>query len=140
MSAGSALKKEQISFRLSKGRKRQIEDLAAHRGVAKSALLDQVINEAYRQDRHPGIVFVDGASGRRPALAGTGLDVWEIVTTVEDNAGSISDAAHYLNISVGHIQRAMTYYNSYKAEIDNWVAENDREFEQLKNEAHGIAT
>jgi len=31
--------------------------------------------------RIPGISFVDSITGPRPAVAGTGLDVWEVIAT-----------------------------------------------------------
>jgi len=38
---------------------------------------------------HPLIQFVDGPSGRRASLIGSGLDVWEVIATVRDNDGSV---------------------------------------------------
>ena len=39
--------------------------------------------------RAPGIVFADGPAGRRAAVGGTGLDVWEIVATWRAGVGFI---------------------------------------------------
>ena len=36
-------------------------------------------SEAVKMRRAPGIVFADGPSGRRAVVAGSGLDVWEIM-------------------------------------------------------------
>lgn len=73
-------------------------------------------------DEFPGIYFVDGALGRRPALAGTGLDVWEIVKVVRDNDGSAAEAAAYLEIEPRLVQLAVGYYGSNREEIDDWIA------------------
>ena len=49
------------------------------RGSSWSGLTTELLDEALRQRRAPGVAFVDGATGRRAVLAGTGLEVWEIV-------------------------------------------------------------
>jgi hypothetical protein len=49
----------------------------------------------------PAVRIVDGATGPRPAVSGTGLDVWEIVETVAEHGGSLSEAAAYLEVHPG---------------------------------------
>lgn len=73
-------------------------------------------------DEFPGIHFVDGALGRRPALVGTGLDVWEIVKILSDNEGSAAKVAAYLEIEPRLVQLAVGYYGSNREEIDEWIA------------------
>ena len=73
---------------------------------------------------HPGIVFRDGPAGRRPGLAASGLDVWEVVETVADNAGSVPDAAECLGIAQRLFATSMRYYAAYPGEIDAWIAAN----------------
>lgn len=68
-----------------------------------------------------GIYFADGAVGRRPTLAGSGLDVWEIVKVVKDS-GSSHEAAAYLEIEPRLVELAMRYYESNRKEIDDWMA------------------
>jgi uncharacterized protein (DUF433 family) len=51
-------------------------------------------------DTHPLIRFAEGPAGRRPALVGSGLDVWEVISIVRDNDGDDEEAAAYLDISV----------------------------------------
>ena len=50
---------------------------SADRGVTVSALAERLIEEGLRMDEHPLVYFREGAAGRRPALAGTRLDVWQ---------------------------------------------------------------
>ena len=69
-------------------------------------------------DEHPGIGFVDGPTGRRAVLLGTGLDVWEVVAVVAENRGSVSAAAAYLDLSVATVRAAIRYYAAYPGEID----------------------
>jgi hypothetical protein len=37
----------------------------------------ELLGGAVRMRRAPGIVFVDGRTGRRPVIAGTGLEAWK---------------------------------------------------------------
>ncbi len=73
---------------------------------------------------HPGIVFRDGAAGRRAALAGHRLDVWMVVETVQQGGGDIEAAAEYLSISPGLVGAAIDYYADYRDEIDEWISSN----------------
>src|SRR5690606_765971 len=66
-------------IRLPQELSRSIEDQAGARGISWSAMATELLEEAVRMRRAPGILFVDGATGRRAAVAGTGLDVWEVV-------------------------------------------------------------
>jgi uncharacterized protein (DUF433 family) len=60
-------------------------------------------------------------------LTGTGLDVWEVIATVHDNNGEAAEAASYLEIPLGLVRAAITYYGAYREEIDDWIARNARE-------------
>jgi hypothetical protein len=59
----------------------EISRESVDRATTWSALATELLEEALRMRRAPGVVFVDGPTGRRAALAGTGLDVWEIAAT-----------------------------------------------------------
>ena len=83
-------------------------------------------------DNHPLVRFVDGVSGRRARLTGTGADVWEVIAAVRDNAGDISEAASYLQMPLGLVQAAVAYYGAYPQEIDEWIELNER----ARDEAH----
>ncbi len=89
---------------------------------SKSQVAERYLREGIRMDEHPGIHFVDAALGRRPALLGTGLDVWEVVETVRANDDSADQAAAYLEIERHLVQVALGYYGSNRDEIDAWIA------------------
>jgi uncharacterized protein (DUF433 family) len=59
--------------------------------------------------------------GRRPALVGSGLDVWEVIKVVKDS-GSAAEAAAYLEVEQRLIEPAIRYYGANKQEIDDWIA------------------
>jgi uncharacterized protein (DUF433 family) len=86
------------------------------------------MNEGLRHDDHPLVHFVEGPSGRRAALVGTGLDVWEVIATVQDN--DVREAAAYLDVPQGLVVAAVTYYREYRDEIDEEIKANDVEWER----------
>jgi uncharacterized protein (DUF433 family) len=83
-----------------------------------------------RQADHPLVRFADGPSGRRAALVGRGLDVWEVIATVRDNKNDLTETASYLGIPLGLVEAAVTYYSEYPDEIDEQIADNEAEYER----------
>lgn len=91
-------------------------------GERHTALAERYLEEGVRMDEHPNIQFVDGAMGRRPAVTGTGLDVWEVIEVAKDNDGSVAATATYLEIDPRLVESAIGYYGSNREEIDVWIA------------------
>jgi uncharacterized protein (DUF433 family) len=81
---------------------------------------------------HPGIVFRTAAAGRRPGIAGSGLDVWEVVETVHNEGGDTRAAAEYLSLAPGLVAAAMGYYADHPDEIDAWIELNRLESEEAE--------
>lgn len=79
---------------------------------------------------HPGIVFKDGPSGRRAALA-LGPDVWEVVkaTREVDERGEVAvpAVADILNLDEEHMRAALRYYADHQDEVDAEIALADEE-------------
>jgi uncharacterized protein (DUF433 family) len=76
--------------------------------------------------RCPGVVFADGPSGRRARIAGTGLDVWEVVAAykgLDRDLDRLREAYHWL--SDGHLRAALGYYAAYPEEIDRQIARSE---------------
>ena len=69
--------------------------------------------------RAPGIVFVDGPAGRRAVVAGTGLDVWEIVATSKQCDGDYDKLRRsYDWLTEPQLRAALGFYELYPEEID----------------------
>ncbi len=83
-------------------------------------------------DDHPLIRFADGPSGRRARLIG-GPDVWEVVAVARDNDGDLAETASYLELSLGLVQAATSYYSAYPQEVDERIERNSR----ATRDAHG---
>src|SRR5438093_8770991 len=87
-------------------------------------------------NEHPGIVFVEGPIGPRAALAAfRGLDVWEVIGTLQDNDGNVADTAEFLSIPETEVRIALAYYADHRSEIDDWIRANDEEFKRGAAEA-----
>ena len=98
---------------------REIEREAEERGKSWSAATAELLEEAIRIRRAPGIVFADGPSGRRAVIAGTGLDVWEVVAVWQDCGRDYSELKQNFNwLNDSQLRAALSYYTLYPAEID----------------------
>jgi uncharacterized protein (DUF433 family) len=116
-----------MSLRLPAATRARITDRAKRLHMPPRTLTQRYVEEGLRMDEHPLVHFADGPAGRRPRLAGTGLDVWEAIATLRDNDGDERAAAAYLGISVGLVQAALAYYGAFRDEIDEWISVNERE-------------
>jgi hypothetical protein len=96
-------------------------------GTNRSRLAERYVDEGTRMDEHPGIVFRDGPTGRRAALAG-GPDVWELVFTLkggeERGEEAITATAELLNLTTSQVRIAVRYYGAFPEEIDRRIALN----------------
>ena len=83
-----------------------------------------VVSEEEKMRRVPGIIFVDGATGRRARVKGTGLEVFEIVNgykTVGEDLERLLRAFHWLKAE--QILAALDYYRAFPDEIDAKIEE-----------------
>lgn len=111
------------SLRLSPATRQAVQALARARGESVNAALQRLIEEGVRMARCPGIVFVDGASGRRACIAGTGIDVWEVVRTLRSCGGDeAAMRALYPQLSHAQVTAALRYARAYPAEISERIA------------------
>lgn len=97
-------------------------------GASVAGLAQRLIDEGLRMTDHPGVIFKDGPSGRRAALA-YGPDIWEIIKFLRevDERGptAIDAAAEVFALDASRISTAISYFGDYSAEIDAEIAEAD---------------
>jgi uncharacterized protein (DUF433 family) len=125
--------RETTSFRLSAETLERLDARARALRVTRTTVVERLLDEALRLVEHPGIQFRDGPAGRRPGIAGSGLDVWEAVMVVKANAGSLESAAEYLDVPVGVLRVASRYYAAFPEEIDDWIGANQSAFERERH-------
>ncbi len=131
------IKTVQKSLRLPKEIAKAIEELAEVSAQDFSAAAIELLAEAIKMRRCPGIVFADGPTGRRARIVGTGLDVWEVIATyqsVDREVGRLREAYHWL--SEPQLRAALGYYAAYPDEIDRRIALNDRWTEERLRTQH----
>lgn len=83
----------------------------------------QTETEAEKMRRVPGIVFADGPTGRRARIAGTGIEVFDVIPVYKDTGNSweaLKAAFHWL--SDDQLRAAVAYYEAYLEEIDARLA------------------
>ena len=103
----------------------RLKSSAERSDVSISSLAERLIDEGLRMRAHPAVVFRDGTSGRRAALAG-GPAVVEVIGAIV--GGDVpaderrSRASDFLGIPTGLVDAAIAYYAEYPEEIDEQLA------------------
>ncbi|HTA04863.1 MAG TPA: DUF433 domain-containing protein [Solirubrobacteraceae bacterium] len=113
----------QRSFRLANQTLSLLDERAAEQGESSNALAQRLLDESLRLERHPMLRFREGGSGiRRPALAGTRLDVWQVIATLRAHDGDVASTAEYFAITSTQVRACIAYYADFQAEIDAYAA------------------
>jgi uncharacterized protein (DUF433 family) len=135
--------KKSVAFRFDPDTVRRLRERALQTDAPQTALAERYIEEGLRRDEHPLISFREGAAGRRPALAGTRLDVAEVIETIRQNDNSVEEAADYLEVPVALVEACVRYYADYKEEIDAWIERSrvsaQREHERWQRRRQALA-
>ncbi len=119
--------KKPRGLRLAEDLQEEIEREMRLRGATFSEVASSLLREAVRMRRVPGVVFMDGPAGRRASIAGTGLDVWEVIATfksVGEDHGRLRTSYEWL--SDRQLSAALAYYELYPDEIDARIEEEER--------------
>lgn len=117
----------QKSLRIPRETAQAVEELAEAFGRDFSSVANELLTEAVKTRRCPGIVLAEGPSGRRARIAGTGLEVREVIATYQSldrNLERLRRAYHWL--TQAHLRAALGYYAAYPDEIDQEIARNAR--------------
>ncbi|MGI8628163.1 MAG: ribbon-helix-helix protein, CopG family [Geodermatophilaceae bacterium] len=116
------------SYRLDPVVKSRLEQQAAAERIPERALLERLVSEGLDSLHHPGVVFRDGPTGRRAALA-VGPDVWQVVSALRYTTGSeeerVAVLAEQFGLHARHIRAAIDFAAEHRADIDAEVAAND---------------
>jgi hypothetical protein len=114
---------------------RALRERSAQSGEPIVRLAQRYIGEGMRLDRHPGIIFRDGAAGRRAVVVG-GPDVWEVITAArnapEHGEELVNALAKRIGVPVEKIRIAVRYYAEYPEEIDRFIKMVEQEAKQLE--------
>jgi hypothetical protein len=126
------------SYRLDPAVKTRLEDQAATERIAERALLERLIIEGLDALDHPGVVYRDGPTGRRAALA-VGPDVWEVVSALRYTTGSaeqrVTVLAEQFGLHERHIRTAIDFAADHRQDVDARIAANDAAAERSQRAA-----
>src|SRR4030043_117893 len=117
----------QKSLRLPPETMNEIERMAKETGQDFSNVAKDLLEEAIKMRRCPGILFAEGTTGRRARVAATGIEVWEVIATyrsVNKDLKRLRKAYHWF--SNEQFKAALGYYAAYSQEIDELIKQNEK--------------
>jgi uncharacterized protein (DUF433 family) len=127
----------QKSLRLPPETMKEIEQMAKETGQDFSNVTKDLLQEAIKMRRCPGILFAEGIAGRRARVAGTGIEVWEVIATyksVKEDFKRLQKVYHWL--SAEQLKAALGYYRIYPQEIDQLIERNEEWNEEKVRERY----
>src|SRR5438445_4825607 len=121
-----------VSVRLDKSVLAAIRAKARATDKPLSRVIREMLELMLRMQQFPGIVFVEGPAGRRAHVAGTGLDVWEVIRLLQEYQAVSKLREAFPPLSTIAIQVAKAYAEAYPEEINTFLALNNQSPEQLR--------
>ncbi|MBI5528497.1 MAG: DUF433 domain-containing protein [Deltaproteobacteria bacterium] len=116
----------QKSLRLPERIVAEIEEIAKDERRDFTAVTAELLEEAVKARRFPGIVVSEGVRGRRARVAGTGVEVWEIEAVYRSVGRDRARLRKALDrLTEQQISAALAYSENYKDEVDRLVAANE---------------
>ncbi|MGC2064146.1 MAG: DUF433 domain-containing protein [Thermodesulfovibrionales bacterium] len=114
----------QRSFRIKEPLLQEIERIRKNKPV--NAVANELLEEALKMRRCPGIIFAEGVTGRRARIAGTGVEVWEVIYEYQ----IVSKDIEALKKALPHLPErqliaALNYYSAYSQEINELIKSNE---------------
>ena len=112
------------SFRIKEPILQEIDRIRKNRPA--NALANELLEEALKMRRCPGIIFSEGVSGRRARIAGTGVEVWEVIYEYQilgENIKALKKALSHL--TERQLVAALNYYRYYPEEINELIRSNE---------------
>ncbi|MEX2620389.1 MAG: hypothetical protein WD250_09220 [Egibacteraceae bacterium] len=126
------------SFRLPEELTGRLARRAADEALSQTELVVALLDEGLKTRAFPGIVYREGPTGRRAALA-VGPDVWEVIGTVTHVSGSgerkVANTARMLSLDERWVRLAIEFYSAFPDEVDARIAANEEAAELLRARA-----
>jgi hypothetical protein len=124
-------KTQPFSIRLSRNASLLVEEEMRRSGRSKSAVVEELAEEAAKMRLFPGIAFRDRP--RRPWIPAAGMDVWEIVFLHQGHSGDLRRLlADHVSLSDQSVRLALAYADRFPEDVEPWLAESRRPLEELR--------
>ncbi len=108
-----------VSLRIPQEVRAAIQETAKRSGRGFSSVANEMLTEAVKIRRIPGITFMDSPAGRVACVAGTGIKVFLVVRayrTMHEDWERLRKAYDWL--SERQLRAALAYSDAYPAEIE----------------------
>ena len=106
-------------IRLPEGLENEIQREMERSRRSWSQVVADLLEEAVKMRRAPGITFTIGPTGRRATVAGTGLDIWEVISTWKACGADYGQLQRdYPWLDEAQLRAALNYYELYPEEIE----------------------
>lgn len=123
-------KGQPVSVRLSRDAELLVDDERRRSGRSRSAVIEELAEEAAKARLFPGIAF-RGPEPRRPWVIGTGLDVWELVELYRSYGDLAAILRDFPLVSEAAARLALAYAERFPEEVESAISENSRTPEEL---------
>jgi len=123
MARPTTVNKQPVTIRLSAEVRDAIKEIMRRTGRDFSSVAHQMLEEAIRMRRIPGIYFTDTPTGRYAHLGGTGLGVWEIVRVYRQEGNDLEALRSYYDwLTEQQLRAALAYAEAYPDEVNGRIA------------------
>ncbi len=123
-----------FSLRLSEETDRLVSAEAKRTKRSKGNVVETLAEEALKARLVPGIAFRGDDYNRRAWLMGTSLDVWQIIEAYKDFSESFDRAIAETDLTERELRTALSYYERFPQEIDDFIALDRRPLAELRAE------
>jgi uncharacterized protein (DUF433 family) len=115
---------EPFTVRFDRETQHAIEVEARRERRTRTALVEELADEALRTRRFPGLAYRDSFPRRRPWIIGAGFDVWELCELVDRYPDVDTLVDDFPLLEHAHVDLALAYREAYPDEISEALAEN----------------
>ena len=123
-----------FSLRLSNETDRLITAEAKRTKRSKGSVVEALAEEALKARLVPGIAFRGDDYNRRAWLIGTSLDIWQVVEAYKDYDEDFERAVAETDLTERELRTAVSYYERFPQEIDEFIALDRRPLAELRAE------
>jgi hypothetical protein len=123
-----------FSLRLSTQTDRLVTAEAKRTKRSKGSVVEMLAEEALKARLVPGIAFRGDDYDRRAWLIGTSMDVWQVVEAYRDFDEDFERTVAETDLTARELRTAVSYYESFPQEIDDFIALDRRSLAELRSE------